>query len=156
MCRIWFLNMWIGFKQPKRHRSAHDVSRKVRPHKSYHAYVLWHLQYLSTAVLCSTCPPQRRSSKTLRHSISTLTHALKHLAAAESNATKTPGDPKRVNQKCTEVVLRGGEANPRYGFGTGSQIRGGEIPATDSELGNADTTLIYVRTLTRKRCSGNN
>ena len=22
MCRIWFLNMWIDFKKPKRHRSA--------------------------------------------------------------------------------------------------------------------------------------
>ena len=51
--RIWFLNMWIDVKKPKRHRSAHDVSGKVRPHRSYHAYVVWHLPYLSTAVLWS-------------------------------------------------------------------------------------------------------
>ena len=50
---------WINFKKQKRHSSAHDVSRKVRPHRSYHVCILWHLQYLPTAVLCSTCPPQR-------------------------------------------------------------------------------------------------
>ena len=76
----------------------------------------------------------RSGSKTLRHSVSTLTHALKHLAAAESNATIT--HTKRVNQTCTEVVLRWSEQriwnletqsptggkirgqNPGYGFGT--------------------------------------
>ena len=127
-------------KKPKRHRSAHDVIRKVRPHRSYHAYVLWHLQYLSTAVLCSTC-------KTLRHSISTLTHALKHLAAAESNVIITlrgppvrpscfevqigcgpfmgTGDPKRLNHTCTEVVLRGSGQHT-----DGRPNLGGQIPAT--------------------------
>ena len=112
MCRIWFLNTWIDFKKPKRHRSAHDVSGKVRPHRSYHAYVLWHFQYLSTAALCSTWRPQRGAVKWMRPFF------------------QGTGDPKWVNQTCTEVVLRGAGrgANP-----------GGRIPAMDSELGNAIT-----------------
>ena len=132
--------MWIDFKKPKRHRSAHDVSR-VRPHKSYHAYALWHLQYLSTAVLRSNCPPQRGVVAELCAFVfSTLTHALKHLEAQESIATVTltvslspphlfgvqnrcgpfTGGLKRVNQTCTEVVL-------------------GRVRATDLELGESLT-----------------
>ena len=102
MNHSWFRYTWTRahfvpehvdwFQKPKRRTW---LSRKVRPHRSYHACVLWHLQYLSTAVLCSTCPPQRGVvAKTLRHSISTRTHCLKHLAAAENNGTTTPkGSP---------------------------------------------------------------
>ena len=91
LCPFPSVGWWIVSKSRSGAVGAHDVSRKVRPHRSYHVCILWHLQYLSTAVLCSTCPPQRGVvAKTLRHSISTHTQALKHLAATESNATITP------------------------------------------------------------------
>ena len=103
-------------------------------------------------MLCSTCPP---------HSISTLTHALKHLAAAESNTTITPKQvtcppsrfgvqngcgpfqreeviPKRVNQTCTEVVLRGWHGqriwNSEKHSPTRGKIRGGQIRGATSRL----------------------
>ena len=121
----------------------------------------------------------RSGSKTLHHSISTLTHALKHLTAAESNATKTPkgspfpslprwgpkmdaapvretGDPKRVNQTCTEVVLRGvratdlelGEAPTHGDKKKGGANPGGKIWATDLELGKA-VKLLLIGILSR-------
>ena len=80
---------------------------------------------------------------------------------------RSTGDPKRVNQTCTEVVLGGQiratdselrEALTHGGPNPGGKIRAmnlelgnavthggqnpeGEIRATDSELGNADTHL---------------